>query len=205
MSSYWTAVGLFLGLVYGLTRYLVWDFLWMRKALNKEYSGKIARAHLAIHDRKFLPVIASICASVAGQMKYLDKGVKGSIRAEEWIIEILTEDTIGARFREAFLAFTERIALDRSYWWACHLSIWVALTWCGIIGFFVGFFFRHFDAQTGVQSLWTPLPGLRAMLLVALGASTLGLYRWALHRFIRLLEANPLEEARDVHSSTKGR
>jgi hypothetical protein len=204
MSSYWTSVTVFLGLVYGLCKYFVWDFLWMRKALNRDYSAKINRAHLVIHDRKFLPVIAGIYESVADRMKLSGEGVPRSTHSE-WVIGILTEDSIGTRFREAFVAFTERVDLDRSYWWACHLSIWVAITWCGLIACVVSFFFRHFDAQVGIQSLWAPLPGLSTMLLVALGALPLGLYWWALHKFIGHLEANPLEEARDVTSSADGR
>ncbi len=205
MSSYWPGVTVFLGLVYALSRKLVWRFLWMRKELNKDYSEKLARAHAAIHDRKFLPVIASIYDSVAEQMKLSAGGVQKSTHTE-WVIGILTEDSIRARFRDAFRAYHERIALDEYYTWLCHLSICVAVAWLVVIACGTAYFFLHFDVRSGVlASLWAPLPGLRATFVLAPGALTLGLFWWTLHRFCGLLEANPLEEAKDVVSPPEGR
>lgn len=185
MSSYWAAVGVILVPLGAGFKYLVWDFFHKVQSLDEQYSTRIAETHAAIHERKFLPIIASIYESVAARKAILPA-------ASASTVEILTELSLNAKVKEAVLIVSEKITLDRSYRWARILSIWVAVPWFCCIVLFVVLFLRHYDAQIGVRSLWTPPLLLATSLFGGVGCFTLTLYRWALNRFIRLLGANPL-------------
>lgn len=67
MSPYWAAVAVILAPLGATLKYLVWDFFHKVQSLDAQYSTRIAEAHAAIHDRKFLPIIASIYDGIAAR------------------------------------------------------------------------------------------------------------------------------------------
>lgn len=185
MSSYWAAVGVFLGLVGAAFHYLVWDFFHKVPSLDQQYSSRIAEAHAAIHERNFLPIVANIYDLIASRKAVLPA-------ASASTIEVLTELSIDAEVREAIGVIMQRGALDRAFRSARALSIWVAIPWLACIVLSVILFFGHYDAQTGIKSLWVPVLLVPTILSGGIGCCTLTLYRLALNRFIRLLGGNPL-------------
>jgi len=185
MSPYWAAVAVILAPLGAALKYLVWDFFHKVQSLDAQYSTRIAEAHAAIHDRKFLPIIASIHDAIAAR-KIILPAVSGST------VEILTELSIDVKVTEAIAVVSERVALDGAYRRARALSIWVAVPWLLSVGLFAFLFLGHYDAQVGIKSLWIPALAVPTVLSGGLGCCTLTLYRLALNNFIRLLGTNPL-------------
>ena len=122
MSPYWAAVAVILVPLGAVLKYLVWDFFHKVQSLDAQYSTRIAEAHAAIHDRKFLPIIASIYDAIAARKVVLPA-------ASVSTIEILTELSIDVKVTEAIAVVSERVALDGAYRRARALSIWVAVPW----------------------------------------------------------------------------
>jgi len=106
MGSYWAAVGVLLVPLGATLKYLVWDFFFKVQSLDEQYSTRIAETHAAMHERRFLPIIASIYDSVASRRDILP-GFS--------TIEILSEVSIDAKVREAIVVISDRVALDRAY------------------------------------------------------------------------------------------
>lgn len=185
MSPYWAAAAVILVPLGTVLKYLVWDFFHKVQSLDAQYSTRIAEAHAAIHDRKFLPIIASIYDAIAARKVVLPA-------ASASTIEILTELSIDVKVREAITVVSERVALDRAYRRARALSIWVAAPWLLSVVLFAVLFLRDYDAQVGIKSLWSPVLAVPTVLSVGLGCCTFTLYRLALNNFIRLLGSNPL-------------
>ncbi len=184
MSSYWAAVGVILVPLGAVLYYLVWNFLMNAQSLDEKYSTRIDEARDAIHDRKFVPIIASICDSVVAQKEILKTAPT---------VELLTQYSIRTRLRgEAVMVISERIALERSYEWAHRVSFWVAVPWLAFTILFAVLFVGHYDAQTGIKSLWVPSLAVPTIASAVVGCTTLGLYLMVLNRFLRLLRANPL-------------
>jgi len=101
MGSYLAAVGVILTLIGTAFWRLVWNFLF--DAPHEKYSTKIGEARDVIYERKFLPIIASICDSVVIR--------KDILRTAE-TVELLNEFSISTRLRgELVSVVSERIAL----------------------------------------------------------------------------------------------
>jgi hypothetical protein len=184
MSSYGVAAVVVV-LLSAVLKYLVWDFFNKVQSLDTQYSARIAEAHAAIHDRKFLPIIADLYDAIAARRAVLPSGSAPTG-------EILTELAVDASVRQAIDVISERIALDRAYGLACKTSLWVAVPWLGSAALFGILFFWHYNEKAGMKSLWILWLLMPMALLVGIGCLTLVLYRLALNKFIRMLGANPL-------------
>ena len=185
MSGYGVLVGgVIVAVVSAILKYIVWDFFNKVQSLDKEYATSIAETHAALHERKFLPIIAAIYDAVAAREAILPAASA---------LEILTELPIDARVREAIAVISERIALDRSYRLAQKRSIWVATSWLAVVALVIGMSivtaFRYF---AGSQSIWVSSLFIPTIMCVAVGFWMLILYRSALNRFIRLMRTNPI-------------
>lgn len=185
MSPYWAAVAVIIVPLGAVLKYMVWDFFHKWQSLDAEYSTRIAEAHAAIHERKFLPIMASIYDSIASRKAVLPAQSAATV-------EILTELSIDAKTREAIGVISERIDLDRAYRWARVLSIWVAIPWLVSAALFAVLFVRCYDTQVGIKAVWVPALAVPIIVSGGLGCCALTLYRLALNRFIRLLGENPL-------------
>jgi len=187
MNFPWAAVGVIvslLGLLGAVFRYMVWDYLHMVASLDEKYATSIAEAHAAMHERKFLPIIAAIFDSAEARKAILPAFSTA---------EILTEVSLDSRVREAITVISERIMLDRSYRWAQKLSIWVAISWLVVIVLVVIYSINLISHYLdGVKVIWVPSWLVPGIVCVAFACCTFALYRLALNKFIRLLRANPL-------------
>jgi hypothetical protein len=178
MGSYWAAAGVVIGVEGATLKYLVWDFLFGKQSLE-EYWQNVEDAQNAIHERKFLPIIVSVCDSVVVR--------KGMLSTAE-TIEILNEFSISARLREdALNIVSDRIALDRSYVWSRMLSFCVAIPCAVFVFLSCLLFFGNFDAQTGVRSIFCSHLVIPTVVIACIGFIGLCLYILARCTLVRLV------------------
>jgi hypothetical protein len=183
MSSYLEAMGLLVVVGGGAFKYFVWDFFHMPQTLDERFSARLAEAHAAIHQQKFLPAMVDIYELIASRKALVPPASA---------IEILTELPIDRKVRETVSAVSERIELDRSYQRAARLCPWVAYPWLISILSFVGLFLARFHAGGDVKDHVLTILFAAAVLSVVTGAGAFCIFVGTRNRLLRLLGANRL-------------
>lgn len=184
-STYWIALGILLGFVGGLIKYLVLDFFNMSQTLHKLYSGRINEAQVLIHELIFLPLVAEIIDAVIERKKLPQAASTREILSEPDIY-------VRVRVRGTSTALSERIALDQSFQGLLGMCPRIAVSWLiAAISCVALFLVYHHIPPMISDVLSTVLIGV-IIVSVLTGGVLLFFYFHAQNKLVRMLGTNRL-------------